>query len=335
MLSFFPHLHAWFYRPFSAKTAAVFRIATGTVLFLSFLLAAPYVRPFFSNEGYVSKEYVSTIANPGTLSIFFSYDAYWFVLAAFVALMLSLILYIAGIAARWNAIIIYVLALSFYNRFPLISFDGNALMITMFMFAIFLDSDRAYSPRWWQQKRDALNASFAKTSLGKCIATTLALPQPKDKDMVAGWPARLIQINFALVYLFAGFAKIRADAWYVQGTEAGRVLQFQYATANFTFLDSFPLIMALMTWGTILLELAFPFLVWFKETRRFALFGLVIIHGSSMVTLNVSYFAETMLAIATIFLLTEDIEAISTWKRTVWKFATSRVTIPSRKSRHA
>jgi uncharacterized protein YhhL (DUF1145 family) len=143
--------------------------------------------------------------------------------------------------------------------------------------------------------------------------------------MVQGWSARLIQLNFAFVYLFAAFAKIRADAWYTQGNEAGKVLMFEYATANFTFIDGFPLIMGLMTWGTILLELAFPFLVWFKETRRFALFGLVIIHGSSMLTLNVSYFAETMLAISTIFLLTEDIQIFERWLKKLKKFAGKQV----------
>jgi hypothetical protein len=307
MLTFITNLHSWFYRPTSAKVAAIYRIATGVVLFLSFLLTAPYIRQFFSSEGYVTKEFVSTIAHPNTLSIFFYLDAYWFVLVAFLVMMVSLILYTVGIAARWNALIIYVLSLSFYNRFPLISFDGNALMIMMFLFAIFLNSDRAYSPKWWQERRDKLNAAFATTKLGSFIEKNLQLPQPVDKGMVSGWPARLIQLNFAYVYLFAAFAKIRADAWYVRGTEAGDVLNFQYATANFTWLSSYPLVMACMTWGAMFLELGFPFLIWFKETRRFALFGLIVIHGSSILTLNVSYFAETMLAIATIFLIDDDL----------------------------
>lgn len=321
MPTFITNLHEWFYRPISAKVAAIFRITTGITLFLSFLLTAPYVRPFFSSEGYVSKDFVANTAHPNTLSLFFIYDAYWYVLALFVVLMLSLLLYIFGIAARWNALIIYVLSLSFYNRFPLISFDGNALMIMMFLFAIFLNSDRAYSPRWWQNKRDSLNAAFAKTKLGGFIEKYLMLPQPEKAGMVAGWSARLIQLNFAFVYLFAGFAKVRADAWFVTGTEAGKVLNFEYATMNFTWLAAYPLVMALMTWGSLLLEVAFPFFVWFKETRRFALFGLLIIHGSSLITLNVSYFAETMLSIATIFLMEDDIVAGAAFLKRVLKGA--------------
>ncbi|CAN5153413.1 hypothetical protein BH11PAT4_BH11PAT4_3930 [soil metagenome] len=324
MITFLTHLHSWFYRPISTKVAAIFRIATGTVLFLSFLLSAPYIRQFFSSGGYVSKEFVSRVANPNTLSLFYYLDAYWFVLGAFIVMMASILLYTFGIAARLNALVIYVLSLSFYNRFPLISFDGNALMIMMFLFATFLNSDRAYSPAWWQVRRDAMNVAFAKTTLGRFIEKHLMLPQPEKTGTVAGWSARLIQLNFAFVYLFAAFSKIRADAWFVQGTEAGKVLNFEYATANFTWLSSYPLIMACMTWGSMLLELGFPFLIWFKETRRFALFGLIVIHGSSMLTLNVSYFAETMLALGTIFLIDEDL----TVTKKYFKKAQQNISLP-------
>ena len=286
-------------------------------MLLSFLLDLPYLRPFFTHEGYVSVDFIRNVATPNTWSIFFYNDQAWLVYLLFGVLIAAILAYIFGIASRWMAAIVYILALSFYNRFPLISYDGNALLIMMFFFTIFLQTDRAWSPAWWQEFRDKHNAAYAKTKLHAFLYQYFSLGDPiTEPGMVPAWPARMIQINFAIVYLFAAFSKIRADAWYVNGAEVGNILMWEYATLNFHWLTQFPIINALMTWGTIMLELMFPFLVWQPATRRLALAGLLVIHLSSIMTINVTYFGEVMLAIALIFLTDADLTAAEKfWKR--------------------
>lgn len=301
MISAFIRLHDWFFAPFSARIAAIYRIGTGIVLFLSFLLVAPYLNAFFTNQGYLSADFIANVATHDRLSLFFWYDQPWFIYALYIVMMAAIVAYTFGILSRLMAFLVWVLALSFYNRFPYISFDGNSLLIMMFMFTIFLETDAALVPKWYPKWK----AKFAKLSFK--LPDFFRLPAATKPGTIPGWPARIIQMNLALVYLFAAFSKVRADAWFTTGQEGGNVMFFEYATINITWLHHFPLILGLMTWGGLLFELMFPFWIWHRTTRRIALLGLVVIHGTSLIAFNVTYFAETMLAIALIFLREEDL----------------------------
>ena len=262
-------LYDWFYAPQSALVVAVYRIAIGTFLLLTVLLFYAYLDPYFSTGGYVTKEYAATVMAPNSFSIFFWNDSSLFVHAMYLLLVVSCISFITGVGSRLSGILCYVLYLSFYNRFTGIGYDGSTVLIIAFFFTLFLETDRALTPRWYQRWR-------APTS------------------NVPGWPVRLIQIQLATIYMFAAMAKMRGDGAWLDGTQVVNSLTWQYATFNLWWLSLLPFLNNILTLGTVFLEFAFPFMVWRPQTRPPEVYGMFILHIATAIFMNVTYFGEVM-----------------------------------------
>jgi hypothetical protein len=94
------------------------------------------------------------------------------------------------------------------------------------------------------------------------------------------WPLRLLQIQMALVFWSAGLSKINGAAW-LNGTALYYVARLDDYFGRFplpSFLFAKTWLVAFMTWTVIVTELFVPVLIWFRETRRWALLAVVALH---------------------------------------------------------
>ena len=268
---------SWFYRRTSFRVVRCVQILTALPVLGSMLIFAPYLKEFFSHEGYLTAAQAMSIKSVsgggnGT-SLLFWCDDLWFVWVLFSVTLSAAVALLFGIQTQLAAAISWLGYMSFYNRFPSIGYGGSEILFMVLFWLI-----------WLPTKKNSATA-------------------------ISGWPLRMIQINFAIIYLYAAITKLKGASW-ADGTEFLGVISSQYGIFNTYYLAEFPLLIAAFTIGSTITELSAVFLVWFQNTRRLALFLAFILNVGIYVSINVTFFPFAMFASGAAFLIDEDFTSL-------------------------
>jgi vitamin K-dependent gamma-carboxylase-like protein len=103
--------------------------------------------------------------------------------------------------------------------------------------------------------------------------------------------------------------KLAGDEW-IDGTALYYVSRLDDFFGRFpipAWLFDTPWVVAPMTWGVLIVELAVPMLIWFKETRRWCLLATVLFHLANEWTMHLFLFHWIMLVGWLSFLTTDDL----------------------------
>ncbi len=109
------------------------------------------------------------------------------------------------------------------------------------------------------------------------------------------WLLRLVQVQLTIVYPFSVYAKLQGDTWW-DGTAA-------YWALGLEDFERFPVpsfvtgsepVVALLTWGALLVEVLVPVLLWVPRTRRVAIVAGIVLHLSFDYALRVGFFGWAM-----------------------------------------
>lgn len=256
----------------------VFRVALGIMIFLMYLALGPTWEAYFGAEG------ISAGLPPDPLSVFYWTDGlvplrafWWLGVAASVTFTL-------GLWSRPSTIVLYVLETSMAHRSP-IAVNGEDLLMRMLLFY----------------------ACFAP------VGSALSL----DRHRLAGdpapriWPVRLMQINLALIYVFAAVAKLVSDPAWLGGDYMYWVLaDDDLSRWPFPGLSARLWVSAPMTYAALLVEGLFPILVWFERTRGIAVVAAMAFQVAvALIVRGVTFFSLTMACSLLIFLPGEDLRA--------------------------
>jgi signal transduction histidine kinase len=98
------------------------------------------------------------------------------------------------------------------------------------------------------------------------------------------------------MYLFTVFVKVAGKTW-ANGTAVGYALQLWHYTrvpVPQTLIDSL-VVINVMTWGTLLIELAIAILVWNRRLRPWVLAAGIALHLSIELTIKVGFFSWAVL----------------------------------------
>jgi hypothetical protein len=275
----------WFFPPTDRRTLALFRIGSGLVTLAFAGTWLSHLQAFFSNEGYAQAAYVQVTTPYSHYSLFFFNDSYTFVKICYALLVVSCLALIVGYASRLASILVYILFVSFTSRFPLLIYGGSEVLHFLLFFSMFLP----YAPFIEQFKKITF--------------------WPAKVTSVEAWGIRMIQLNLAIVYFFAGISKFRSAGWF-QGTELGNSLMTRFGIYGPGPLLHFPILNNILTYGTLALEISAPFLLFPRSTRRTWLLSLVGMHFGILLLMNASYFSEIMFVALVSFITTEDWEAM-------------------------
>lgn len=282
-------LRAWdrfWFGPTDPLPAALFRISLGTLMFVAYLAATPSWERFYAADGMLALNDPAVTPVPqGWWEIFWWTDGfipvgwYWW-LALTAALGFTL-----GWYTRVWTIVLFILEASIVHRSP-VAVNGDDLVFRMLLF---------YS----------------------CFASLDgALALRRRATTVERWPIRLMQLNVALIYLVSSGYKVGSDAAWLDGSA------LYYAMVNRTWSRwPWPAMLypawtsGLATFGSLLLEAAFPFLVWFEPFRLPLVLALALLHLVIAVVLqNVTFFSLAMVSALCLFLTTDDLHRLG-WRR--------------------
>lgn len=283
-------LTAWdnfFFRPESTLGMGAFRILWCSVLLVSFLCDLPHFYDFFGPHGLISIGTVKTQFQVPHLNIFHWMGVSYSFLSIFMIVYgIALVAGILGFYTRHALVVILIGLVSLHQRNIWFLSSSEVLMRIVCVYMIFSPAGKSLS----------LDAFFAKRE-----------GRPWS-EVHAPWVQRLIQIQLSVVYVWTVWHKLKGDTW-IDGTALYYASRLENLT-NFPvpFLFDSVFFIKIMTWGTLILELALGTLIWFKEFRKPLLIAGVFFHLGIEYTMSIPFFEIVMMALLFNFVQSSEVE---------------------------
>ena len=173
----------------------------------------------------------------------------------------------AGVFPRLAAATAFLLALCVSNPNPLLVNSGNMVRDIMLFYLMLSPCGAAWS--LWPRHRGASVVKY-----------------------VPAWPLRLLFLQLIVIYFVGGITKLASPQW-----QNGDTLYYVLASLDWTHIRILlPYwLTRVMTWTTLVWEIAFPILVIWPRTRNAALWIGVAFHVGIMAYLRVGPFGLYML----------------------------------------
>lgn len=281
----------FFFRPVSALPFAVYRIVFGAYLFLYYIQINWFLRLHFADNGLFQNVTLHNGLPANTFSLLLAFPGQM-QFAASVLYMLSLVsafLFCVGFASRITAVLNWLFFVSWFSLISIGSNGGDGV-ISVVCF-LFLLASLAGHP----QRQLSVDAWLGR---GKVVP---------HSPMIPAWSIRLFQLQVVLIYFYAGFHKVFSRVWY-EATAMHYVFnQSAWSSIDLSFLSAHPLLIGVITYGSLLFELAiFPVLVWFAATRIYVLLSGVCFHVGIGMTMKVFVFCTIMPLNYLVFLRASD-----------------------------
>lgn len=136
--------------------------------------------------------------------------------------------------------------------------------------------------------------------LARALLVFLVLaPIGSRREKMPVWPLRLCQLQVAIMYLATAIWKHQGSDW-----RDGSALYWALSDPRFARLNldavlassTGQLSLQLFTWGTLILEYALPFLLFWPRTRRAAVLSGIALHLGILATMRVGLFTPMVMA---------------------------------------
>ncbi|HVK61787.1 MAG TPA: HTTM domain-containing protein [Bdellovibrionales bacterium] len=286
----------FFFAPVSPLSIGVFRFVFGLVAFAMYSVRFVNWRFYYTDEGFLP-----ATASLEILPEFFRPPITWYpadptlTLLCYIGFLIALACLTLGIFGRVAAIVALFFHIMFLQRNYAIGY-GSDFIATFFFFSLVLaQNDRAFSLRAWLDRvkpevPDSLNQYL----------NTIGL--------------RLLQLHLCIIYSYTGLEKMKGTSWW-EGTAVWSVIgNPQLMIFDASWLQMFPVLIALMTFMTLFFEVYFAVLVWIKGTRKWILMLGVALHGGIGVMIGLMFFSLVMLSAYIAFLDVDWLKArLQSW----------------------
>ncbi len=182
-------------------------------------------------------------------------DNFYIFLLLYIALI---VLFLFGIGKRFTALTLFFCVELMQNMAWLTLNGGDNIIKFVILYFVFIDSYSRFSNKPISYKNEE------SKKLGNFLSN------------VAGYS---ICIHLCLIYFVSAMHKINSEVWfngvatyYILGSERFRGTGLNLALIKNGFF------VTLSTYGTILIELIFPFWIWFKKTRNVMIILAISLH---------------------------------------------------------
>jgi CubicO group peptidase (beta-lactamase class C family) len=129
----------------------------------------------------------------------------------------------------------------------------------------------------------------------------------RDETIPAGC-LRVMQLHLCVVYLAAGLDKAMGSQWWNGEAIWQTVSQPIFTTFDLSGLANHSWIPALAGWGTLVMEIGYPFLIWPRRTRTAWCLAAIGFHLGTAVIMGLVFFSSVMILLsACLFLIPEQV----------------------------
>jgi len=264
------------------KGASLARIGLGLIILYNYIIVYFQRNVLYGPNGILGDNSIN-------YSLYNLFPSQWYFELLYHAGMFFAFLFIVGYKGRIVSIINYILTLSFIRQGFLMTDGGDNLMYLLLFYLLFADTTAYYS--WDAAKKKQKNRSSFSYQL-RNIFHNFAIV------------ACIIQV--CILYFISGLYQVKGDMW-SNGTALYYIMQTDiFANPYLTSIAlSNDTIMVLVTYASILIKLAFPFLIINKRTKYFAVISIVFFHLGIGIFMGLVTFSLTMI-IAELLLFTDE-----------------------------
>jgi hypothetical protein len=269
-------LRRFFFEPASPAPLAALRIGLAAALLLQAGLCAGQYFEWYGSQGLlqtgVAQQFAWGIPQTARLA---GWLAPWGIsegtLLSALGLGYGLALIALGLGWRTRtAAILSWLAHTLLTQQHLTSYGFDLLAQVMLFYLLWAPSGRAWSVDVWRGRARTVATPLTRLSLRVC------------------------QLQLAIVYLSSGLEKASGRQWW-NGEAIWRSLMLPiYRQWDLERLAWFPWIAVLIGWGTLAIEIGYPFLIFPRRTRRLWLGLTCLLHAGIAVFLGLHLFALLM-----------------------------------------
>jgi predicted DCC family thiol-disulfide oxidoreductase YuxK len=260
------------------------RMGVGAALLAHYAIAIPFLFDLWGEVGWVPRDIVlANKTDPWIQSLFFYFTAPWqWALFHGVFLFCAAALMVGWRTSlvKW---IVLVGQISYDYRSPALFYGVDKILACLLLIMCVAPIGRAIS-------LDRVRAVRA-AKLEKLDARPPAYSSPW-----AGACTRLMQIQMAVLFFHSAAAKLRGEDWW-NGDAVWIVFTYNeyYSRFILDLLASHYWISNVGSYVTILIEIAFPFLIWQRRTRPYLLAGALFLHFQFAFLMGLIYFSFVMM----------------------------------------
>ncbi len=198
-----------------------------------------------------------------------------------------LVMFAVGLWTRLTAVLALVVFLSDVNRAPMITSLTEPIAAMVMLYLCLAPCGRRYS-------LDAVLARRKPTDPRKVAAD-------EPLSTMATISTRLIQVHLALFVAMMGFSKLSGDVWWIGTGMWWLMSRPESRLVDFTWLHRTPMLIDAWTHLVLLVELAFPILIWVPLARPLMLALAVLVWVSIALVTGEVTFALMMMAASLAF----------------------------------
>ena len=297
--SFFASLREFFFRPNSAHTLAVMRIATGCMIayihIIWMLNLESFMGPFalINNEtwqaihrGQIPDTKWTYLAYTESMSLIWCHEIF----ACLAGLLLA-----AGFLTRTFSLLAWFMTLMTVHRMTGMLFGLDQITVMVAMYLCVGRPGSVWSVDHWLQNR--YPTAFENHLWLRRVSGALIL------ECGTGTPdcwsntfaTRLIQLHLCVIYLFGGLGKLRGEMWWDGSAMWYSIAAYEYQSLDMTWTGHFPMLCSIATHVTLFWEVSYCAIVWPKWTRPLTLILALFVHGGIALFLGMFTFGFMML----------------------------------------
>jgi predicted DCC family thiol-disulfide oxidoreductase YuxK len=288
------------------------RIGVGVALLSHYALATPYLFAFWGDDGWMPRELVTSTASwwvddraAWRQSIFLYFTAPWQWVTFHALFLLCCTALMIGWRTRWVKWIVLIGQISYDYRNPNLANGVDQILACLLLILCLAPIGRAMS-------LDRVRAVRAVKRL-KPEATL-----PRYTSPWAGACTRLMQIQMALLFFGSGLAKLGNEWWTGDAVWLVFTQHEYYQPLLLDLLARQYWMVNVASWATVVIEIAFPFLIWQRRTRPFLLTDAIFLHLMFAFLMGLFYFSFVMIMGHMSFVRPEWLTRLGeAWKRKV------------------
>lgn len=280
-----------FFASVDPRPFALVRIFFSVVALLNLINLWPDRLVFFSAAGMIDGPALRE-AYPGPyISIFHEIDSPEFVTTSFVVAAVAMIFLGLGIGTRLAALVVWIFISSYIARgFP--AMHGWDVLLRIIAFVLLISpADRCWS-----------------------LASWLRGGESRPREDIPRYGLLLLQVQLAVIYWETVWLKIKDDAWR-HGEFIAYFMRSMYSRFPDWPWEHWELLSNGLTYGTLIIEVAVPLLLW---SRRYRWWGFVLGWGLHLGIWGMSslwLFSLTIMIPYFAFLERADLDTLSRWLR--------------------
>lgn len=260
---------------------SMLRIGVALILIAKLLAEFHYAYLIYGSQGIVQGVINEKIFTPYTLNLhyIFSFFAGFiaendFINLFFILYFLLAMLLLVGWQTRLVAIACWLFHVCLFNNSPLVSYGVDSFLMSLLFYCCIFPTQLTWSVDCWGKNchYDTQNLRYYQFFL---------------------------QLHLCIVYVVAGVAKLKGVTW-LNGEAVWYAInqpQFYsyFATPLIETGAKYPIIIHLLTWGTLFAEIGYGFFIWIKKVRVFFFLAILLMHLFIGVVMHLQLFAFAMI----------------------------------------